>query len=199
MEENNIAIRLKFLMSHFGLNNTEFADKTGISRATLSQLLTGRNQKVSDVIIGKVHNEYPEVSVLWLLFGEGEPWNVASQDTGEVKTGFAEQGDGLSSQSSAGTRESADDDDMNWMIDEPSVGKFSGRGQAGFTEGKENRDIHYQNRLNELETQLDNERKITIDLQTQINNLTSKIKKISQITVYYDDSTFESFFPANRS
>ena len=76
MSDQNIAIRLKFLIEELGISNSQFADECNISRPTLSQLVTGRNKKVSDVIISQIHKAYPDLSILWLLFGEGDVWNT---------------------------------------------------------------------------------------------------------------------------
>lgn len=45
MEEYNVAIRLKGFIESQGLTNSQFADRCGIPRPSLSQLLTGRNKK----------------------------------------------------------------------------------------------------------------------------------------------------------
>ena len=50
----------------------QFADAIGMTRSSFSQLLTGRNKSISDATIGKIHAAFPELSILWLLFGEGE-------------------------------------------------------------------------------------------------------------------------------
>ena len=55
-----------------GLNFGIFADKCDIPRPTLSQLLNGRNKKVSNEVLDKIHVAYPELSMMWLMFGEGE-------------------------------------------------------------------------------------------------------------------------------
>ncbi|MDE6179447.1 MAG: hypothetical protein K2F86_09795 [Duncaniella sp.] len=64
--------RLKLYLDSRQISVTQFADECRIPRPTASQLLAGRNKKVSDEIIGKIHQCYPEVSVVWLMFGEGE-------------------------------------------------------------------------------------------------------------------------------
>lgn len=51
---------------------SQFADTCGIPRPTMSQILNGRNKKISDELISKIHSAYPQLSVLWLMFGEGE-------------------------------------------------------------------------------------------------------------------------------
>lgn len=75
MEEENVAIRLKLFMEKMGISNSQFADQCGIPRPSLSQLLNGRNKKISDVIVRQIHERYPELSVLWLMFGEGNMLN----------------------------------------------------------------------------------------------------------------------------
>ena len=55
-----------------GISNSQFADTCEIPRPTLSQLLNGRNKKVSDEVIGKIHRAYPSLNVMWLMFGDGE-------------------------------------------------------------------------------------------------------------------------------
>lgn len=72
MEEFAIPVRLKEIIDKLGLSDSQFADKCGISRPTLSLLLSGKNKKISDVMLSQIHRAFPEVSILWLLFGEGE-------------------------------------------------------------------------------------------------------------------------------
>lgn len=64
--------RLKHYLESRRISVTQFADECNIPRPTASQLLAGRNKKVSDEMIGKIHQSYPDVSVVWLMFGEGE-------------------------------------------------------------------------------------------------------------------------------
>ena len=59
-------------MDHAGISSSQFADTCEIPRPTLSQLLNGRNKKVSDEVIGKIHRAYPSLNVMWLMFGDGE-------------------------------------------------------------------------------------------------------------------------------
>lgn len=67
----DIATRIKIFLDTLRIPNSQFADTCGIPRPSLSQLLNGRNKKVSDEVIGKIHEAYPNLSVLWLMFGEG--------------------------------------------------------------------------------------------------------------------------------
>ena len=66
----DIATRLKIFMHNQNISSSQFADACKISRPTLSQLLTGRNKKVNNEIISKIHLAYPSLSIMWLMFGE---------------------------------------------------------------------------------------------------------------------------------
>lgn len=68
----DIVSRLKTFIDYLGVPVTQFADNCGIPRPTLSQLLNGRNKTVRDELISKIHAAYPRLSVMWLMFGEGE-------------------------------------------------------------------------------------------------------------------------------
>ena len=68
----DIVTRLKKFLDDTGISNSQFADTCVIPRPTLSQLLNGRNKKVSDEVIAKIHRAYPTLNIMWLMFGDGE-------------------------------------------------------------------------------------------------------------------------------
>lgn len=68
----NIVDRLKIYMEHTGLPISQFADAALIPRPTLSQILSGRNKKISNEVLEKLHDAFPSLNVAWLLFGDGE-------------------------------------------------------------------------------------------------------------------------------
>ena len=67
----DLVSRLKHYLDSRQISITQFADECGIPRPTGSQLLAGRNKKVSDEIISKIHSAYPDLNIVWLMFGEG--------------------------------------------------------------------------------------------------------------------------------
>ena len=69
-------------MDQAGISSSQFADTCEIPRPTLSQLLNGRNKKVSDEVIGKIHRAYPSLNVMWLMFGDGEMLNGGGPSSG---------------------------------------------------------------------------------------------------------------------
>lgn len=86
MEDSPIALRLKSLIEALGFTDSQFADKCGISRPTLSLLLAGKNKKISDVLLSQIHGAFPEVSILWILFGEGSMFKGEEEDKNEGKS-----------------------------------------------------------------------------------------------------------------
>lgn len=68
----DLVSRLKQYINYRNIPVTAFADECSIPRPTLSQLLNGRNKRVSDELLRKIHDAYPDLSVMWLMFGEGE-------------------------------------------------------------------------------------------------------------------------------
>lgn len=75
--------RLRSFMDSQSVTNSQFADTCNIPRPTLTQLLAGRNKKISNELIGKIHDAYPWLNVMWLMFGEGPMVNSDSTQTSE--------------------------------------------------------------------------------------------------------------------
>lgn len=217
MEGENIAIRLKGFIDSLGITNSQFADNCGIPRPSLSQIISGRNKKVSDLIVGQIHKRYPELSVLWLLFGEGEmnmPVNAGNQDTplsgnspdshdGGFKTDY-EVLDPLYSQGlfMSGHDGSRSEHPSQSSYSSASDSKIGGNANENPENGIENPGYANLKAFAALQKACENSEKervalqIKIDeLQKQIDEMTANPRKVTQITLYYDDSTFETFVP----
>lgn len=180
--DTSLVDRLKEFIGSTSYNNSQFADRCSIPRPSLSQILTGRNKKVSNQILDQIHAAFPELSMMWLLFGEGDML--------------------VSDPDKAGRQIFLEDD-----IPEPYENarqnpeiQSSGSGNDNFS--KENgltsadfvgKSVDSQLAMSNLQIQ---------ELQSQIAKLNQKLevakqnpRKVIQITIYYDDSTFESFTP----
>lgn len=68
----DIVSRMKAFMSKMQISNSQFADACGVPRPSLSQILSGRNKKISSDLIAKIHGAYPSLSIPWLMFDEGQ-------------------------------------------------------------------------------------------------------------------------------
>ena len=184
MSEENIAFRLKFLIGNLGLSSSQFADKCGITRPTLSQLLTGRNKKISNLIIEQIHAKYPALSVGWLLFGEGDMWT--SQENLNNAGTITNQG----KDNDAG--ESSPPEGQKNGSQNPEIPPL---GQQSATEAKENGVIAHQNASVNSNNENINDCLKTIDLLNKIEKNQVKPRKVVQVTIYYDDSTFQTLYP----
>ena len=82
----DIVNRLKLFMDINKIAISQFADTCNIPRPTMSQILNGRNKKISDELISKIHIAYPHLSVLWLMFGEGEMMQITNMPSSMPQT-----------------------------------------------------------------------------------------------------------------
>lgn len=221
MEDANVAIRLKGFIDSQELSHSQFADKCGIPRPSLSQILSGRNKKVSDVMVGQIHKAFPELSILWLLFGEGDMISTmhgapsVSHDTSEMAGADGVSLGGNDGISSNGLLFGDDEFDLfgsdsnsraaTRRVPQDAVAR---PGKMTF-ENSVNANMHASAQPDSNLTALNKhvealkiakkqiveyENKVS-DLQTQIEKLRKDVKSVSHITVYYDDNTFETFYP----
>lgn len=215
MEDLNVAIRLKGFIDSEGLTHSQFADRCGIPRPSLSQLLSGRNKKISDVLIGQIHKAFPDLSVLWLLFGEGPMKDISGGSSSGFNSdgcqmdssegfvppvnadgvyGFGGDCGGAGAENGAGSVENSENsisahfsgpDNPGFVPNGPGMRKFSNVSglniPSNITQSLENKQEELSLKLSEL--------------QKQIEKMKRNPRKVSHITVYYDDSTFETFYP----
>ena len=164
MEDSPVAIRIRAIIGALGLSDSQFADRCSISRPTLSLLLSGKNKKISDVMLSQIHEAFPEISILWLLFGEGDMFKKENS-------------------------EALDHTPENENL------KFAGK----YPDDEEQLNLINVKQLENIIQSVVN--KSFESTQSNLENLVLKIsqpvslRKASKITVYYDDSTFETFIP----
>lgn len=164
MEEFPVASRIKSVIGALGLTDSQFADRCSISRPTLSLLLAGKNKKISDVMLSQIHEAFPKVSILWLLFGEGDMFK--NDNEASEKANFPHE---------------------NQLF------------QDNDKEADEQLNLVNLKQLEKIIQDVVN--KSFESSQNSLENIVLKIqqpgalRKASKITVYYDDSTFETFTP----
>jgi len=71
--------RIALLLKARNISPSQFADDMGVQRSGISHILNGRN-KPSLEFIQKLIKLYPDVSMNWILFGEGPMMNSFSTD-----------------------------------------------------------------------------------------------------------------------
>lgn len=164
MQDSSVAIRLKFFIDSKEISITQFADMCGIPRPTLSQLLSGRNKKLSDVIVKLIHNRFPELSVLWLMFGEGEM--ILPAPINPILVSEAEKFM----------------DDTPVDSKESNLRDLKSAGSSVKTSGNE-----------KLTTKV-----ADVNIAGKLDNSRSASRKVVSITVFYDDNSYETFFPGKK-
>ena len=62
--------RIELIMKSYNLTPSQFADKTGIQRASVSHILSGRNKASLEVML-KIFEAFPGLDMQWLMTGKG--------------------------------------------------------------------------------------------------------------------------------
>ena len=63
--------RIYQFMKQQGMSQKQFAGELCVAEATLSSIFTGRTRP-TNALITALHERFPEVSIPWLMFGEGD-------------------------------------------------------------------------------------------------------------------------------
>ena len=67
--------RVEFLLKQTNLSQSEFASKSGYSRAVLSNFLTGKTDKPRIDLLEAIKKVFPTFNLNWLITGQGEIWD----------------------------------------------------------------------------------------------------------------------------
>ena len=150
----DIRDRVKMIMERENLTAGAFADSIGVSPATITHILNGRNKYPSTEVLLRLHNRYPDVSMQWLLLGEGDNGvspNIETEDLLNV-----------------------DENAINPTID-PTV--------------KENRkEIGFKEELKDAKEYV----------KQEIIYKERPVRKITEIRIFFDDNTYETFTPTKN-
>lgn len=179
----DIVSRIKEYMAHKGLAISQFADTCTIPRPTVSQLLNGRNKKVSDEVIGKIHSAYPDLSISWLMFGEGEMLVASNSGPNGLNAAdnqkFPSGGQNLFNDENVGTLNSPDFAPHNHVTDYDTAVNQRQQPAAQIS----------QYDLQKIFMQ--------VSAAQSAQKGTQAVKKVSNIVVFYSDNSFEFFGPSS--
>ncbi len=76
--ENTVYSRILKVRNYNGLNQKEFADKTGVSESSIKKYEKGSSMPGGEFFIGLVQN-FPDINIRWLLTGQGEMFLQSSE------------------------------------------------------------------------------------------------------------------------
>ncbi len=161
--------RIIQIMRQTGLSNAEFAEKIGISTSSLSHIFSGRNNPSLDVV-KRIHKSFPEISLNWIMYGEG---NMYATDSGR---------NGDTSQSSYDNALERENMPLFENAENPE-NTGSGQFYFDFRKEKPSETPVYQPQSTEKEV---------------IKYIEKPQPKITEIRIFYNNGTFEVFKPENK-
>jgi transcriptional regulator with XRE-family HTH domain len=200
--------RIREVMQKANLSQQDFAAKLGVSPASISNIFIGRtNPTITHAFA--VHKAFPEVSMNWLLFGEGEmsEGENAEQTLGKddaVKGEIFDFGDegmttiegGLSSISNVAPTSN------NNVPPQKTVAPVQNQSQSTTGILQRGGGDQQANLRNSPSTEVPDFASQTRyptynDLQNA-KNCDKPARKVKEIRVFYDDGTYEIFIPAMK-
>lgn len=170
--------RIELLMKCYDLTPSQFADKTGIQRASVSHIISGRNKPSLEVML-KIYDAFPEVDMKWLMMGVGEvPVRKSAQvvERTAPETLFAE----------SNSQQSRDEAPLfnSVEMERPIVEEAKPRRVVAPKSSERNvADTRAKRSLGGRMAQM-------AALQPD--------KKIKEVRIYYSDGTYETLIPENR-
>lgn len=162
--------RIRQVMDSLGLSQQDFAQKLGISPASLSNIFNGRSKPTNNHVQA-IHRAFPKINTNWLMFGEGDMLGGNGSDSQNLDTS-----------SSPATSDSVFPANLN---DGENVGSNKGM------EGME----LFSTLPNPAGGTQNKERQVAPKVITETKIIRPKIL---EIRVFYDDQTFESFVPSEK-
>ena len=157
--------RIRKLMESKGMTQQEFSEFLGISPATLSSIFKGRTRP-SISVVEAIRTKMPEVMTDWLVFGTGE---MLACDSTKQRLPHPD----------------SPTDDHN------SDGHSDVDGDNTATKPQDKgADSHDKANIHETIKEAIS----SIRMQT-VNDFDKKTRKITEIRVFYDDQTWETFVP----
>lgn len=190
--------RIKQVMSWANMTQNEFAVKLKISPASLSSIFSGRTRP-TNLHIASIHAAFPQISVNWLMFGEGEmitASGIGFSCAENVEVAIED----LPAVSDAQDFELFSDEFRNpnevavgvSRRNETSISPSPQRSARGAQVASGQQPVVSEKALYE---RLKND---SSRFMNNTNYFDSQQRRITEIRVFYDNGTFESFFLSKK-
>lgn len=194
-EKSPIIERLtKFIISS-GLTSSQFADKAGIPRPSLSQMLHGRNKSLNNQVLEKLNVAFPHLSIEWLLFGRGDMLQIPNIEISEPQNSTFSDSEAFQPT-----------DKQNVVQDNPTgkdFEKITSNNERAMSESKTGQVFGNFNLFSTPGKQSVPQKEESAPETTNVADIIHKSvsvqespKKIASIIVLYTDNSFETFVPA---
>lgn len=178
--------RIRLIQEQLGLSQIEFANKLGISPASLSSIYTGRTNPTNNHVMA-IHKAFPQINVNWLMFGEGD-----MTEGGAVGVALNENGEAVNNNDEGGIENGKS---------EASVGPA---GLALFSsEGREMAGGDVVSRMGVADggnpSHLGVSNEDFYSRRSKNTNIIDKpVREIKEIRVFFSDGTYEAFVPSGK-
>ncbi|MBT3281812.1 MAG: helix-turn-helix transcriptional regulator [Cryomorphaceae bacterium] len=83
MNNKNILNRIKDIIDNSNLTNSEFAEKIGVPKSSISHLLSERNNPSLDIVY-KISTAFDDITTDYLIFGKNKSINNQINEPGEL-------------------------------------------------------------------------------------------------------------------
>lgn len=178
--------RLRQMLEYFGINQTEFASRTGISKATLSHILStgGRGGNLSEATIDKIVIAFPSINRDWIALGVGSMVNSSIAEEPNLFTDIPEtQNQPVASIEKKTERQRTTVNNVNQVANQSNISSSS-------------ETVTQPTTINISDSFVDNsnEQSIYKHSSKQENQVLLK-RKITRIVIFFDDNTFTEHLP----
>lgn len=175
MDNDGLKDRIKEIMDSKHMINKVFATATGINEGTLSLLLRGKTQPTLKHYEA-IHNRFPDISMEWLFDGSGSMYNNPSAE-GAATGATVHFPEGLNG--------------GNAPVSGLSSANVSGVSSSDGRVVQGSPSLFDKSRGQDTQIPRSGEKNI-------IKIVDTNPRKITEIRVFYDDQTWESFVPKNK-
>ena len=165
--------RIRQIMEAQHMTQQVFAIAIGTTPATLSGIFNDRTRPTIN-IIESIKKKFPDISLEWLMFGIGDMYQKSPTLSGEQATA---SGDGLTPQMG---QDQVLDFDANSSATPQSVNYMPQMGHSAPS---------YNNGVRNTRSEI---------VREEIKIVDKPVRHVTEIRVYYDDQTWESFVPAKK-
>lgn len=156
--------RLEHLLEYYQISASNFADKIGVQRSSISHLLSARNKPSLEFVL-KVVKNFPEVNLYWLLNGKG----TFPSDNSNI-------------------------DNTNSAVSNGGTSDLNSRNESGPNDKKiEAPALGHARTQNPLDAPMENSDNIQDVTALSLGDASSSSKGIDRIVIFYSDGSFKAY------
>ena len=179
--------RIEYLMNLYGLTPSQFSDKTGIQRASVSHILSNRNKPSLEILL-KIYHAFEGVELAWLVAGEGNPPTLSSenadiQEAESVATAADEPQKASNMLFSFMDEDVKEPNDANKPVAKVAVPAHKLVEEGAVADGARN--------VYAAPESADNQEKRGVSLSIEADS----DRRIKEIKIFYNNGTYETFLP----